>query len=192
MKQLFSGTELYVKNLNLKNSFIEKVIEDLNYNFFVSKTVHPPGESTIIYIKSNSICKLEEIVLNEIKQYLNVKKGDLYYKWDWVFKSTNKNNIEEYHNHFQNDNDRVYISPTHSFTFYLSMPDKDVGKLWFKKNGEENYVIPKVGELFIFPSDLDHKPEINKNSTIDRIVYAGDFAVLDRNKKYKKINHTLI
>ena len=63
------------------------------------------------------------------------------------------------------------------------MPDKlkdNQGKLFFKtKSGYEFSTLPEDNDIFIFPGDLQHKPEINPNSTKSRIVVAGNVAFFD-------------
>jgi hypothetical protein len=54
------------------------------------------------------------------------------------------------------------------------------GKLYFKtKSGYEFSILPEEGDIFIFAGDLQHKPEINPNSTKSRIVVAGNVAIFD-------------
>jgi hypothetical protein len=54
------------------------------------------------------------------------------------------------------------------------------GKIYFKtKSGYESSILPEDGDIFIFPGDLQHKPEINPNSTKPRIVVAGNVAIFD-------------
>jgi hypothetical protein len=52
--------------------------------------------------------------------------------------------------------------------------------------------MPEVGDLFVFPATLDHRPELNRTSTKDRIVYAGNFMDLDFNAEYTKKTKTLL
>jgi hypothetical protein len=68
------------------------------------------------------------------------------------------------------------------------MPDNlnnQEGKILFRTNeGIEVSYLPKVGDLILFPANLLHKPELNRGSDIERIVYAGGFAMLDCDKEY--------
>jgi hypothetical protein len=67
------------------------------------------------------------------------------------------------------------------------------GFLFFKtKSGEEFAILPEEGQLIMFPSDVFHRPGLNKNSTKKRIVFGANIAILDRNKKYIKKQKSLI
>jgi hypothetical protein len=67
------------------------------------------------------------------------------------------------------------------------------GHISFKmKNGEEVSFLPVENQILMFTADILHKPELNKKSTNKRVVYAGNLAILDKNKKYLKNTNTLL
>jgi len=47
-------------------------------------------------------------------------------------------------------------------------------------------------QIIMFPADVEHKPELNKNSTNKRVVYVANITILDKNKKYIKNTNTFL
>jgi hypothetical protein len=76
------------------------------------------------------------------------------------------------------------------------MPNNLQGKDGFlsflTKDKKEVSILPLENQVIMFPSNVLHRPELNKNSTNKRVVYAANIAILDRNKKYVKNTKTLL
>jgi hypothetical protein len=67
------------------------------------------------------------------------------------------------------------------------------GHLTFKtKNNEEVSILPVENQIIMFPADVEHKPELNKDSTNKRVVYVANITILDKNKKYIKNTNTFL
>ena len=67
------------------------------------------------------------------------------------------------------------------------------GRLFFKtQNGFETSILPEIGDLILFSSKLLHRPELNPNSELERIVYAGNFVKLDHKTDYLKKKKTIV
>ena len=182
--------------LSKKSYFSENFLNSLKEDFEASFVHNRPHEDKqyferFVWIISKNILSLQNFILSEIYSHFNINDDNLFYYESWIYKSDKKTVIDGYHTHdFGGNINKVFPKPTHTFVFYVSMPNNDEGKLWFKLNEETNYYQPSVGELLIFPTDLPHMPEMNPNSDIPRLVYAGNFCKI--NKNYKKETKTLI
>jgi len=161
---------------------------NLNVTKITSNPVYPGIQSTII-ISSKNLEKLKLESINIIKKHLYKEYNFDYETYSWAYISTNKNKDVKYHSHNrQREYDWTYV-------FYVQMPNNlsgDDGKLFFKIDDNEYSLLPKEGELIIFPASLSHTPKTNENSTIDRIVVASNFMKIDINKPIKKRKETLI
>jgi hypothetical protein len=194
---------IYKSNLNLepkfdKQTFIEKLItvDSLVKTTNQKNGADAPGRQSslskiyipeLIFIKDN-ICKL-------LSKTFKISNDFIIY--DWLYYSDNDNTYTGYHTHDllgpkkSNINHIDNLKTDYTFTYYVQMPNNlkdNQGKLFFKtKLGYESSILPEEGDIFIFPGDLQHKPEINPNSTKARIVVAGNVASFDnhiaKNKK---------
>ena len=64
----------------------------------------------------------------------------------------------------------------------------DDGVLFIEgKNGNVYSYLPKEGDIVIMDGDLPHVPNYALDSTLDRIVLAGNVGI-----EYSKLNNTLI
>jgi hypothetical protein len=186
---------IYKSNLNLepkfnKQTFIEKLItvDSLVKSTNQKNGAAAPGRQSslskmhipeLIFIKDN-ICKL-------LSETFKISNNFIIY--DWLYYSDNDNAYSGYHTHeilapiHSNINPIDNLKTDYTFTYYLQMPNNlkdNQGKIHFKtKSGYESSILPEEGDIFIFPGDLQHKPEINPNSTKPRIVVAGNLAIFD-------------
>lgn len=190
---------IYTAKINGINN--EQLCKDLLLNCDVnrktSKMVEGPGIQSSIIITTENIRKLEIILVEKLKYLLNLKTDTILYKDYWVFISQSDNNKSNYHDHVSGPNLKQSIeTPQWTFVYYASFPnnlEENEGLLFFKtKSGEEFSIMPEEGELIMFPADVLHRPGLNNKSTKDRIVFAGNYAVLDINKKYSKHQKTLL
>ena len=86
--------------------------------------------------------------------------------------------INKYHSHTElNEKMKVFI-PTYTYVYYIQMPnimENEDGVLYFKGQNEKEYWIrPEEDELIIMPGSMPHAPNNAPESTIDRIVMAGN------------------
>lgn len=186
---------VYKSNLNLepkfnKQTFIEKLItvDSLVKTTNQKNGAGAPGRQSslskmyipeLIFIKDN-ICKL-------LSETFKISNNFIIY--DWLYYSDNDNAYTGYHTHEilgpikSNINHIDNLKTDYTFTYYVQMPNNlkdNQGKIYFKtKSGYELPILPEDGNIFIFPGDLQHKPEINPNSTKPRIVVAGNVAIFD-------------
>jgi hypothetical protein len=186
------------KITNIDNSML---VKDFEYNCDISKqtthTKYSPGIQSRIYIISKNIANLKNEVLKKIISHFKLNKNYLISYDDWVYISESTNDNTYYHDHIH-DGNLIFTKepPQWSLVYYAQMPNNLQGKdgqLTFKtKNDEEVSVLPEENQIIMFPSDVLHKPELNKNSTTKRIVLATNITILDRNKKYIKETKTLL
>ncbi len=186
---------IYKSNLNLepkfdKQRFIEKLITIDSLVKTTNQKFGPiaPGRQSnlsgmyipeLIFIKNN-ICRL-------LSETFKISNNFIIY--DWLYYSDKDNAYTGYHTHDilapikSSVNHIDNLKTDYSFTYYVQMPNNlkdNQGKLYFKtKSGYEFSILPEEDDIFIFPGDLQHKPEINPNSTKSRIVVAGNVAFFD-------------
>ncbi len=203
-------TELRLnKNLSILTSIITNIdnsllVKDLEYNCEVSlktadnkKYPRLAGIQSRICVVSKNIIDIRNEILKRVISHFELDENYLISYDDWVFISESTNNNSNYHDHVGEGNLMLWKEPPQwSIVYYAKMPDNlqgNDGFLFLKtKKGEEVSFLPVENQIIMFPSDVPHKPELNKNSTNKRVVYAANIAILDRNKKYDKISKTLI
>jgi hypothetical protein len=183
---------------NIDNSLL---VKDLVYNCDISKKTisheKSPGVQSKICVVSKNIEDIRNEILKKVILHFKLKENYLISYDDWVFISENTNNQSNYHDHLSEGNLKLVKEPPQwSIVYYAEMPNNLEGKDGFlsflTKDKKEVSVLPVENQVIMFPSDVLHRPELNKNSTNKRVVYAANIAILDRNKKYVKNTKTLL
>lgn len=86
--------------------------------------------------------------------------------------------VSKYHVHTELNKKFNSFVPHYTYVYYIQMPDvmnDDDGVLYFKgKNEKEYWIRPEEDDLIIMDADMPHAPQSALNSTIDRIVMAGN------------------
>jgi hypothetical protein len=177
-----------------KEILIKKIHQ--NVSLFYHEPSHiSPGIQTNIVLS----CKEIDFILNYgVKKCIELFKKDKkveevdYCLYPWLFISRNENTQSHYHNHTMfAPHIKKSIESNCTFTYYVQMPNNltgNDGKLFFmdKEDNVQRMFLPEENELVIFPADVHHRPETSINSTIDRIVIAGnvlfDFPILKEKK----------
>ena len=91
-----------------------------------------------------------------------------------------ENRDERFHTHTDICDRRKMFYPHFTWIYYIQMPDiirdnTDDAVLYFKnEDGIEYSILPKEDELIILPGYMPHLPMNAPESTIDRIVLAGN------------------
>jgi len=84
------------------------------------------------------------------------------------------------HNHVEMNRELGKPIPTYTWIYYMQMPNNlsgDEGKLEYEdENGVHKY-LPNVGDLVILRGDQWHSIYSNPNSTLNRIVIAGNVSI---------------
>ena len=115
----------------------------------------------------------------------------------WVNVVRSKNPVQEnfhtankYHIHTEIQKKEKSFYPHYTYVYYIQMPDvmnDEDGVLYFKaNNGKEYWIRPEEDDLIIMEGDMPHSPNTAPNSTLDRIVIAGNVG-FDYIKKEKSI-----
>jgi len=134
--------------------------------------------------------KLDEIVqigIDECKK-LYEEKNINYNKINtdaWVNVVRSKNPVQEnfhndkkYHIHTDINKANSTFIPHYTYVYYIQMPDVmngDDGVLYFLgKNNKEYWIRPEEDDLIIMEADSPHAPNSAPDSTLDRIVMAGN------------------
>ena len=182
---------------NIDNSML---VKDFEYNCDISKYTtddSTPGKQSRIHIISKNITNIRNEVLKMIIFHFKLDENYLISLDDWVYISDNKNNKTCYHNHISQSKFFFLKEPPQwTISYYVEIPNNlkgNDGHLTFKtKNNEEVSILPVESQIIMFPADIEHKPELNKNSTNKRVVYVANITILDKNKKYEKNTNTLL
>jgi hypothetical protein len=146
--------------------------------------------------------KLDEIVqigVNKCKEIYN-EKNIGYNKINtdaWVNVVRSKNPVQDnfhndnkYHVHTEINKGNKQFIPQYTYVYYIQMPDVmngDDGMLYFLGENDKEYGIkPEEDDLIIMEAHIPHAPNSAPNSTIDRIVMAGNVG-FDFIKKEKSL-----
>jgi hypothetical protein len=177
-----------------KEILIKKIHQNVSLFKYEPSHLHPGIQANII-LK----CKEIDFILNYgVKKCIELFKKDKnidevdYCLYSWIFISRNENTQSHYHNHTSfSPQVKKSVESNCTFTYYVQMPNnlkENDGKLFFvnQEDNTELTFLPEENEFVIFPADVYHRPETSINSTIDRIVIAGnvlfDFPILKEKK----------
>ena len=134
---------------------------------------------------------LDEVVqlgINICKKLYTESSNNIFNKINtdsWINMVRSKNPVQDnfhngnkYHTHTEINKQMKSFVPDYTYVYYIQMPDimneKD-GVLYFKgKNDKEYWIRPQEDDFIIMPGDMPHAPNNAPNSTIDRIVLAGN------------------
>lgn len=195
--KLNETSSIYVNQLVNYNSDILKNELRKNFEFNYgseNSELMLSGEQSLLLIESNEINKIKNQCINTIKSIIKQSDNIVYYTKNWIYVNNSKTKEAFYHEHSQNK-DVSILKNEWVYTFYVQMPNNlsgDEGYLLFKTNdGAINKILPKEGEVVIFPADLLHKPELSPNTTKERIVFSGVFSTVDMNRSYIKSTKTV-
>lgn len=160
------------------------------YEVVKLKKTHPTDKNHFFYVpfRCSEFDELNEQILSFCENY---KEFDEFAVQNWVYLMTNKSKNEIYHTHINLVEGDERIKTDWTFCFYVQVPkdlNGDDGKISFKtEDGVEHMFLPKEGEIYIFPADLEHTPKLIKNSNTDRVVIAGNISLdplsIIKNKK---------
>ena len=94
------------------------------------------------------------------------------------FKHNELKGVDKFHVHTDINREIKSFIPHYTYVYYIQMPDvmnEEDGVLYFKgKNKKEYWIRPEEDDLIIMEADMPHAPNNAPNSTIDRIVLAGN------------------
>ena len=144
-----------------------------------------PGIQSPLIVKCPELDVILDRAVSICKDLHNEKTlGHLIHSW--VAISRNDRTKILWHKHIYFAPPYNFIKTDYTFTYYLQMPDNlsgDDGMLLFKTNdGQIHKFLPEENDMFIFPPDLDHVVEWNRESTKDRVVVASNITFINQNK----------
>jgi hypothetical protein len=197
-KIYFTDTDfVYRTNLGKysKDSLINEIEVNIDIDMGSTKsTSESPGIQSYIVIKGGELenisNKVNKILFDEI---YNEPFSPFSFR-NWIYLSESTNPFTGYHNHTE----MQYLKSLGqwTWTFYVQMPDNlkgEDGKLLFMLNdGTVHSILPNEGDLFIFPAEMLHKPNLNLKSNKSRIVLGGIISKLDLNHRFNKKQKTLL
>lgn len=196
--KITDSVSIFVTNIEYNKELLLKEIKlniDVNARTERESGEEKPGLQSTIIISGKEIDRIYDYSLEllETEFNYNIDKPHIHHKWIYV--SDNTNNYGFYHKHNMIVETNIRNAKwTH--TFYAQMPDNlhgDDGYLFFQTDdGIEYKFLPKEGDLIFFPASLFHMPQINKNSSKDRIVLGGIFKSLNFNDKIIKEEKSLL
>ena len=183
------------KSLFLKEAY--SIIESNPNNKTDGFTYTKYDKNTINFIGNIDInSKLDEVVqfgINSCKELYTQSNNNTFNRINedsWInvvrsknpiqleFKYEENNRIDKYHTHTEiNKKFNVFV-PHYTYVYYIQMPNimnGEDGVLYFRGGNKKEYWIrPEEDDLIIMPADMPHAPNNAPNSTIDRIVLAGN------------------
>jgi hypothetical protein len=162
-------------------------INDINFN----------GNFTIEN-KLDEVCqygidKCKEIYKSQFHKEFNKINTDA-----WVNVVRSKEPVQEnfydeknkFHTHTEINKKTKSFIPHYTYVYYIQMPDimeGEDGVLYFKgENGKEYWIRPEEDDLIVMEGWMPHSPNNAPNSTIDRVVLAGNVG-FDMIKKEKSL-----
>lgn len=94
------------------------------------------------------------------------------------FKNEDLKGNNKFHTHTDINKETKSFFPHYTYVYYIQMPDVmngEDGVIYFRgKNKKEYWIRPEEDDLIIMEGDMPHSPNDAPNSTIDRIVMAGN------------------
>jgi hypothetical protein len=106
------------------------------------------------------------------------------------FKHEELKGVDKFHVHTDINKEIKSFIPHYTYVYYVQMPDVmngEDGVLYFRgKNNKEYWIRPEEDDLIIMEADMPHSPNNAPNSTVDRIVVAGNVG-FDYIKKEKSL-----
>ncbi len=172
-------------------------LEKVYINIFLNKRttddrVHEnvgPGIQSPIILKCPELDVIVNYAVTTCESLYGKKNyGHLVHSWIAISKSDRTKYV--WHKHVNFAPPHHFIETDYTFTYYLQMPDNltnEDGMLLFRTNdGIVHKFLPEENDMFIFPPDLDHVVEWNKNSTKDRVVIASNIKFAESIKTLKE------
>lgn len=123
-----------------------------------------------IYIESSEYNKLN------VESWINIVRSENPIQKAYVDRDLGGE--LSYHVHTELNKISKSFFPHYTYVYYVQMPDVmngEDGVLYFKSKNDITYwVKPEEDDLIIMPADMPHSPNNAPNSTLDRIVIAGN------------------
>jgi hypothetical protein len=195
-KIMYDNIAVYKTKLDGINDakLLEEVYANKRYLFYDreynDEMLHLPGiQMTADLMVGDQTCIVKKKGYDTCKSIFELEnpKKTVYsgLQTAWLYISTPTNPISKYHNHLIFSPKEKGILTHFTWIYYIQLPDncKDQeGHIFFKdpiytSNDNDDHAFsffPEQGYLYMWDSDIPHRPELSPNSTIDRVVIAGN------------------
>ena len=143
-----------------------------------------------IFMDDSSTGLFKGIFETIVNMHNEVSGEDLLpkYQQSWFFMSPPSNQAANFHEHTRFSPDFQHDKPTYTWTYYLQVPDNcegDEGKLAFTDNSfsfgtgmpPEEAIDVQLDTIYIFPSEMLHRPNLAPNSSKGRYTAAGNIVI---------------
>jgi hypothetical protein len=151
-----------------------KIKDDVNFlgNIVIKNKLDEIGQISINNCKKIHNDRGIDFNMIETDAWVNIVRSDNPVQLNF------KEGHEKYHIHTELNKTNNSFVPSYTYVYYIQMPDRIEGEdavLYFKsKSGKEYSILPEEDDLIIMEADVPHAPNNAPNSTIDRIVFAGN------------------
>ena len=155
-----------------------------------NKNRNAPSTQSAVVIKGGWMEKITNKVIDIIKKDF-YKKDDVYFTMtNWIY-IVDKKSIEgiRFHNHLSMQG--LKTTGEWTWVYYVTMPDKlegDDGVIYFRDKelslDNQLSILPKQGELYIFPAGIWHLPKVSPKSDEKRRVLAGTLSEVTYRKYF--------
>lgn len=133
-----------------------------------------PAIQSYVVIQGGWIDKITTYANNLVRRKHFKNKKCKFTLRNWLFIVQSNHHHGDFHDHLRMQD--LNTTGEWAWVYYVTMPNKDEGKILFKENDEEISYQPKPGDLLVFPSHLLHFPEPQPNSNHKRRVIAGNMS----------------
>jgi hypothetical protein len=171
----------FISTYNIKNydNFSYKVL-DFDYPYSIKNNskfkldiIHQLGINECVILYNETDIKYNKI---QTDSWINIVRATN--PKQPTYKNHRKFNTLTYHKHTDLNHHLGLFIPDYTYVYYIQMPDVmngDDGVLYFKSKENKVYSIkPEEDDLIIMPADIPHVPNDAPESTLDRIVLAGN------------------
>ena len=156
--------EIAKYNENLKESINEVTSKDYSIQLSDGNVYEIYKEKNIEYNKINTDAWVNLVRSNNPVQI--------------QFKHDEMRGVDKYHTHTEINKKNKSFFPHYTYVYYIQMPDTmegEDGVLYFRgENKKEYWIRPEEDDIIVMEGWMSHAPNNAPNSTIDRIVLAGN------------------
>lgn len=148
------------------------------------------GEYTGMKTEWGALAPLVSTGILHCINLFNAKFNTVWFEtWVNVVRSVPRQKYNR-HNHVEINKRNNKPLPTYTWVYYMQMPNNlsgDEGKLEYEDETGTHRILPNVGDLIILRGDQWHSVVYHPNSTVNRIVLAGNVSISNI-----KTNNTLM
>ena len=199
MEEIKLNTKISIFKTTLPSFPQQKLVEEAYCNSDIRDAPRQPqdqspGFQSDVYIINGKLEECSKIINNILVTKFYPNSNFKFGFRNWIYISNRTTITSFYHSHTKMS--QLKCEGNWTWTYYIQMPNQlkeEEGKLSFLVEKDKTFsILPKEGDLLIFPASLQHKPFETPNSTRDRIVLAGTIGKLDMNHRYTKDRQTLM